>query len=177
MLDRVASGPGIEGFIGRWIPSEFDIADAARTILTPFVRPRPRPTTAHAPTSGSPTEAVAATAACIAADAASVVAPAIKPTCVPGETHSEKQLFTQACRRQSVEQPPPWRVPARPQGTLVSGVRVRLHSLKSRPELNGRLAIVQFFNEENGRWNVELECNGEGLALRMEALEIVDDDR
>ena len=56
-----------------------------------------------------------------------------------------------------------------PPGTVVS-----IRGLRSKPALNGRRAVVESFNEENGRFSVALD-SGEVLALRPESLLVVGD--
>ena len=62
--------------------------------------------------------------------------------------------------------PPAAATPAK----LVAGCHVRIVGLKSKPHLNGELAVTHAFNAESGRWNVALLNGSEALALKPEAL-------
>ena len=53
--------------------------------------------------------------------------------------------------------------------TLETGTVVIIRGLKAKPELNGKAATVESFNEESGRYNVKLEA-GDIFALKPEAL-------
>lgn len=53
------------------------------------------------------------------------------------------------------------------------GARVQVDGLKARPELNGSFGTVESLNEANGRWNVTVDDMREPLALRLEALTLV----
>ena len=47
------------------------------------------------------------------------------------------------------------------------GSRVRIESLQSKPELNGRMGVCGAFNQENGRWTVRIDANERGPALQV----------
>ena len=47
------------------------------------------------------------------------------------------------------------------------GSRVRIESLQSKPELNGRMGVCGAFNQENGRWAVRIDANERGPALQV----------
>lgn len=58
---------------------------------------------------------------------------------------------------------------------IVSGARVRVDGLKSRPELNGTFATVMSHNKDNGRWNVLVDDMREELALKLETLTLAEE--
>ena len=51
---------------------------------------------------------------------------------------------------------------------------MRLHGLKSRPDLNGSCALVESYSDASDRWNVRLVGSEEGLALKAASLSIAD---
>ena len=53
------------------------------------------------------------------------------------------------------------------------GTSVRLHGIKSRPELNGRRGCISSWDDDKHRFGVHME-GGEQLALRLGALRVVD---
>ncbi len=58
------------------------------------------------------------------------------------------------------------RTPA-PSSAVQKGSRVRIESLQSKPELNGRMGVCGAFNQENERWMVQIDANERGPALQV----------
>ena len=58
--------------------------------------------------------------------------------------------------------------------TVTAGARVLIDGLKARPELNGSTGTVESLNEDTGRFNVTIDDMREPLALKLEALRVVD---
>ncbi len=58
------------------------------------------------------------------------------------------------------------RLPA-PSSSVQEGCRVRIESLQSKPELNGRMGVCRAFNQENGRWAVQIYANERAPALQV----------
>ena len=57
---------------------------------------------------------------------------------------------------------------------LGEGVRVLIEGLKSKPELNGRTGVVcGAFNEESGRWTVQVDASGPCAKLRSVNLKLL----
>lgn len=72
----------------------------------------------------------------------------------------------------------PARHPARhpvSQQILRPGVIVRVHSLKSAPQLNGQHGTCEQWSEDTGRWRIRI-ANGETKALKPENLSFERDD-
>ena len=57
----------------------------------------------------------------------------------------------------------------------VVGARIRVDGLKSRPELNGSLGVVQSHNTETDRYNVLIDDRREELALKLSSLSVAED--
>ena len=55
---------------------------------------------------------------------------------------------------------------------IPQGRRVTLHSLKARPDLNGGEGEVVGFNEQSGRYTVQLHPSGEQIALKSSNLHV-----
>eukprot|EP00401_Gymnodinium_catenatum_P006777 CAMPEP_0117511688 /NCGR_PEP_ID=MMETSP0784-20121206/28638_1 /TAXON_ID=39447 /ORGANISM="" /LENGTH=548 /DNA_ID=CAMNT_0005307371 /DNA_START=80 /DNA_END=1723 /DNA_ORIENTATION=+ len=56
---------------------------------------------------------------------------------------------------------------------IAAGVRVRLHGLLAKPELNGREGVCKERKADSGRWTVALDGNGGEVALKVSNLVLV----
>lgn len=56
---------------------------------------------------------------------------------------------------------------------LVPGARVRLHGLKTKPELNLKKGVCKIFNSDNGRWTVSVDAGCVEVALKAANLELL----
>ena len=95
--------------------------------------------------------------------------------CGMASTGGGSAAATSSSSQQSCSPPPGSHGNDAGQGSNLLGKRVSIHSLSGRVDLNGRVGVVDSFDEEARRYAVRLVDSGEVVKVRPTNLTVIDD--